>query len=182
MKGNKKILVAIVLLIVAAVSFTTYAIYRSSTTAEGTLNAAGWFVTVNGTDIEQVNLTFDINDIDWTSGTHTGYNDTIAPGDEGIIEFPVDATGSEVDVLLTAELDDGATLPTGMSVEITSGTNGVEEIAYDPNDMQTTIEITVKWDGDLSDTSTKDTNDKSFESDTLTIPIKLTARQKLATD
>ena len=181
MKGNKKILIAIVLLLIAAVSFTTYAIYRSSVTAEGSLKAAAWYVTLNGTDIEQVNnLTFDFDDIDWT--TNTGYNDTIAPGDEGVIEYVVDATGSEVDVLVIAELEDGATLPDGMSVEITSGTNGVQEISYDESNMQATIEVTVKWDGALSDTTSKDTNDKSFEDQDLTIPVKLTVRQKLATD
>ena len=180
MKGNKKILIAIVLLLIVAVSFTTYAIYRSSVTAEGSLKAAAWYVTLNGTDIEEVNnLTFDKDDIQWT--THTGYNDTIAPGDEGVIEYVVDASGSEVDVLVTAELEDGATLPDGMSVEITSGTNGVQEISYGDN-MQATVEITVKWDGDTDDTTAKDINDKSFEGQDLSIPVKLTVRQKLATD
>ena len=181
MKGNKKVLVAIVLLLIATVSFTTYAIYRSETTAQGSLKAAAWSVKVGSTDIESANVTFGINDITWT--THTGKNDTIAPGDTGTITLAIDATGSEVDVIVEAEIDeDNAVIPDGMTVTQTSGTNGKQEIAYNASSMTTNVVLTVTWPGDIDDPTSKDTTDKAKQGSTLTIPVKLKARQKLASD
>ena len=155
MKGNKKILVAIVLMLLISVTFTTLAIYRSSATATGTVRAAKWDVKVDGTAIESVNYTFDASDITWTS--LTGYNDTIAPGSEGYIEIPVSAAGSEVDVLLTAALG-STTLPTGMTAN---------------------VRINIAWAGAESDAVEKDTTDKAAQNSTLSIPVTLTAKQSL---
>ncbi len=180
MKGNKKILVAIAMMLFTVV-FTSYAIYRSSATGNGTLKAANWVVTVDGSSIESVSLDFDISDIDWTSGVHMGKNNTIAPGDTGTITIPVDATGSEVDVLLTAELGDITGLPDGMTVTV-NGTNGVQEIEYNASSMTANVVLTVTWAGALTDNSTKDGTDKTAAGSNLTIPVTLTARQKLSTD
>ena len=49
MKGNKKILVVAALLLLITAAFTTYAIYKSSATGEGSVNAAKWIVNVNNT-------------------------------------------------------------------------------------------------------------------------------------
>ena len=73
------------------IRYSTYAIYRASTNINGTIKAANWSVKVKktgatggeGTPISSATLTFTAADIDWTSGTHTGKNDTIAPGDVG---------------------------------------------------------------------------------------------------
>ncbi len=182
MKGNKKFLIVAVLLLLVAVSYTTYAIYRSTAEAEGTIKAAAWSVKVNNTDIEDTNLDldFDINDITWT--THTGKNDTIAPGDSGTVSFTVDATGSEVDVLLSAAVDANATLPAGMTATVTSGTNGVQTIPYAASNMTATVVVTVTWTGTVADLEGKDTTDKAAAGTNLTIPVTLTARQKLSTD
>ena len=190
MKGNKKLLVIAILLLMMSVGFTTYAIYRESTTATGTIKAAAWQVKVKKAEdtgeavaISTANLTFGINDITWT--THTGKNDTIAPGDTGYIDFTVDATGSEVDVILTAALGSGAsTLPDGMTAQVATGT---QTIQYAASNMTGTVRVNVTWTGTLADESTKDTTDlavgKSNETArTLSIPVELTARQKLASD
>ena len=186
MKGNKKILVAIVLLLLISISFTTYAIYRSSVTGSGSIRAAKWSVKVDDTDIEStsLNLNFTYDDITWAS-THYGYNKTIAPGDSGTLTIPVDATGSEVDVLLEAAINTAsANLPTGMTASVTSGTNGKQTIAYSTvtDAMKTNVVITLTWSGDINDGSSKDTTDKQAQNTTFTIPVTLTARQKLATD
>ncbi len=190
MKGNKKLLVIAILLLMMSVGFTTYAIYRESTTATGTIKAAAWQVKVKkATDtgeavaISTANLTFGINDITWT--THTGKNDTIAPGDTGYIDFTVDATGSEVDVILTAALGSGAsTLPAGMTAQVA---NGTQTIQYASSNMTGTVRVNVTWTGTIGDLAGKDTTDlavgKSNETArTLSIPVVLTARQKLSTD
>ena len=177
MKGNKKILTLSVLVLLLAVCFTTYAIYRSSTTATGSVKAAKWSVLVDGTAIESANYTFDAGDITWTS--LTGYNDTIAPGSEGYIEIPVDADGSEVDVVLEAALG-SVTLPNGMTAALATGADS-QEIAYSATEgaMEAKVRINIAWAGALTDTESKDTTDKAANDTTISIPVTLTARQSL---
>lgn len=180
MKGNKKLLVVAILLLLVAVSFGSYAIYRQSKTGTGSIKAAGWSVKVNNTDIASANFDFDIEDIQWT--THTGKNNTIAPGDSGTITIPVDATGSEVDVILEAAIDTTtADLPDGFTVSV-SGTNGVTEIPYAASNMTANVTLTVTWTGTLEDSSTKDGTDIAAQGSSLSIPVTLKARQKLSTD
>ena len=177
MKGDKKVLIAAILVLLLTVCFGTYAIYRSSTDATGTIRAAKWSVKVNDTDIATANYTFTAADVTWTS--LTGYNDTIAPGSTGYIEIPVDADGSEVDVVLTAELG-SVTLPTGMTVALASG-NDSQEIDYSATegDMEATVRINIAWSGSLDDTTAKDGTDVAAQNTTFSIPITLTARQSL---
>ncbi len=176
-KGNKKILALSVMILLVAVCFTTYAIYRSSADATGNVDAAKWSVKIDGTDIASANYTFTASDIHWTS--RTGYNDTIAPGSEGYIEIPVDADGSEVDVILSAALG-SATLPDGMTVSLGTGSDS-QTIAYSATEgaMETTVRINIAWAGAESDTTTKDTTDKSVNDTQLSIPVTLTAKQSL---
>lgn len=175
MKGNKKILVAALLVLLLAVSFTTYAIYRSSTTGTGSLKAAGWSVKIKDTDIENASFTFGYSDITWT--THRGKNNTIAPGDSGTITIPVDATGSEVDVVISAALGN-ATLPEGMSVSVSGDSS--KTIPYAASNMKENIELTITWTGTESDTTTKDSSDMEKDGTTLSIPVTLTAKQALS--
>ena len=175
MKGNKKVLTLAVLVLLLAVCFTTYAIYRSTGNGTGSVNAAAWSVKVNDTDIETGSFTFGYDDITWT--TLTGYNKTIAPGSTGTITIPVDATGSEVDVLLTATLG-SATLPDGMTVSLASGA-GSQTIPYNASDMSTDVTLEIAWAGSDSDTSTKDGTDLAAESSSISIPVTLTAKQSL---
>ena len=178
MKGDKKILVAAILVLLLAVCFGTYAIYRATGNATGSIKTAAWSVKVNGTDIASTNYTFGVDNITWT--TLTGYNHTSAPGSEGYIEIPVDATGSEVDVVLTATLD-STTLPNGMTATLASG-NDSQTIAYSTTTdaMKTKVRINIAWTGSESDTSEKDGTDLAAKGTTLSIPVTLTAKQSLA--
>ena len=177
MKGDKKILVVAVLLLLLAVSFSTYAIYRSNADGAGSVKAAAWSVKIDGTDIAEANFDFTAADITWT--TLTGYNNTIAPGSEGYIEIPVDADGSEVDVILTATLG-SVTLPDGMSVALATG-SGTQTIGYSATEgqMEAKVRINVAWSGTDEDTTAKDTTDKAVQSTTISIPVTLTAKQSL---
>lgn len=179
MKGNKRLLVLAVLLLLVTVTFGTYAIYRSSATGTGTLKAAAWSVKVKGTAIESANFDFGYSDITWTA--NPGKNNTIAPGATGYIEIPVDATGSEVDVVLTAELGTVTNGPEeGFTVALADG-NDNQIIAYSTteNAMKTNVRLNVTWTGTTSDLEGKDTKDKAAQGKTISIPVTLTARQKV---
>lgn len=79
MKENKKLLVIAILLLLITVSFTTYVIYKSSTTGESTINTAAWVV--------KVGITYG-----WYWGSTTVVkNNKIAPGDKGTIEIKPEA-------------------------------------------------------------------------------------------
>ena len=63
MKGNKKILLLLILVLLITVCFGTYAIYRASGSANGSIKAAAWSVKIDGTDIASANYTFDASNI-----------------------------------------------------------------------------------------------------------------------
>ena len=174
MQKNKKILLGllIILLLVVVTIGTTYAMYRSTTTGEGTIKIAKWSIKVDGTNIDQASYTFDADDVTWSA--NPGKNNTIAPGATGYIDIPVDATGSEVGVIITAELG-SVTLPQGMTVTLASGS---QTIPYS-TDMSTNVRLNIAWSGATTDTTAKDTSDKSAQGTTITIPVTLTARQVL---
>ncbi len=179
MKGDKKILIIAALLLLISASFTTYAIYRDSTTATGSIKAANWVVKIDKgvsatTPIANANMTFTAEDITWT-GTHYGKNNTIAPGDSGTIQFTVDATGSEVDVVVEAEIDSNASIPDGMTAVITGG--GTQNITYNATSMTATVTITVTWSGSVADSSSKDGTDKAVAGTNLSLPVNITVRQ-----
>ena len=177
MKGNKKILVLAILVLLLTVCFGTYAIYRESTNATGSIRAAKWSVKVDGTDIATANYTFTAADITWE--TKTGYNDTIAPGSTGYIEIPVDADGSEVDVLLSATLGT-TTLPNGMTASVDVGSES-QTIKYSATEgeMEGKVKINSAWAGADWDTTAKDTTDLAAQNTTFSIPVTLTAKQSL---
>ena len=176
MKGDKKILILALLVLLLSVCFSTYAIYRQSADGEGSVDAAKWSVKVNGTDIASANFDFDIDDVTWTN--LTGYNDTIAPGTVGYIDIDVDADGSEVDVILTAALDT-TNLPDGMTATVDGG--NTKNIAYSATDgdMEETIRINIEWAGADTDTATKDGTDLAKNDTTLSLPVTLTAKQSV---
>ena len=101
-----------------------------------------------------------------------------------ISNLPVDADGSEVDVLLTATIGDVSGLPAGMTATVTSGTNGIQTIPYSAtaHAMESNVVITITWTGTIEDESGKDDTDMAKQGTNLSIPVTLTARQKLATD
>ena len=178
MKGNKKILVAALLLLLISVSFGTYAIYRSTATATGTLTPARWSVKLGQNDFESANFTFTAADL--TCTTNPGKAGTIAPGANCYINIPVDASGSQVDVILTATLGN-VTLPAGWTVGLETGADS-QTIEYNATSMTANVKVNVAWAGAESDDATKDGTDKAqgINPTALTIPVTLTAKQSLS--
>lgn len=181
MKGNKKLLVLAVLVLLLTVVFSTYAIYRTSNTAGGEVSAADWSVKIGDTDLESVTLLFDGNDLDCTSPGYTAAKAAgkIAPDTVCTIPISIDADGSEVDVILTATLGQ-ATLPSGMSVALANGDDS-KTISYSATEgeMEDTVTLEVTWLGSTSDNSTKDGTDLGVAGTDISIPVTLTARQNL---
>ena len=163
MKGDKKILALAILVLLLSVCFGTYAIYRQSSEGTGTIKAAAWSVKVKNQPITST-FTFDYS--------------AIAPGSTGQIIIPVDATGSEVDVILTAALGTVTGLPTGMTVSLASGSDS-QTINYNDASKTKNVVIEIAWAGADSDNATKDSNDLSVQGTNLSIPVTLTAKQSL---
>jgi len=175
MKGNKKLLVVAILLLLIAVSYGTYAIYRESVTATGSMTAAAWSVTIDGSSFDSATLEFDIDDL--TCTTNPGKAGTIAPGAECYIDYAIDADGSQVDVVVEVD-ETGSTIPEGFDVSIGSGTLSIPYSAT-AGGMEATARLNVKWPGALTDDASKDSDDLALKGTNLSFSIKLVARQAL---
>ncbi|MBR3660767.1 MAG: hypothetical protein IKN63_02570 [Bacilli bacterium] len=183
MKGNKKIFVIAVLLLLIAVGYGTYAIYRETQNINGSVRTANWSVQLNGNNFSSTALTFNLSQL--TCDSNPGQNGTIAPGAECYIDYVINADGSEVDVVVEAALDtdNSSNIPTNMEVALgdTNGNAGPVTIPYSATSgqMQKTVRLNVVWPGDILDDSTKDGEDLQDKNKNVTIAVKLTARQSL---
>ena len=184
MKGDKKLLVIAVLLLLISVSFTTYAIYRETATGNGTIRTANWVVNLDkgvtaSTPIATANITFTGQDLNCGSeSARHGKNNTIAPGDACTVNFTVDALGSEVDVVVDATVNT-TNLPANITVTPSYGGSD-NKIPYSTTAMNKTITLSVNWAGALGDTAAKDTADLGLKNTNITIPVTITARQDIS--
>ena len=190
MKGNKKLLIITILLLVITIGFTTYAIYKTSLSGTGTVTAATWnvsFADGQTTMSENFNIQFSPSDCNQANdGTNNHVAEgKIAPGVTCSKTIDVNATGTEVDVLLTAESGDITATKGGDSVAITNANeftvnvttnpdNGI--IAYNAQTKTATVTVSVAW---KSDEGLKDPYDTALNGATITVPIALTAKQYL---
>ena len=192
MKGNKKILVIAVLLLLIAVSYGTYAIYKTSVSGTGTVTAAAWTVQFkNGatTLTDSFTVTFDTTDC---VNTHVA-NGKIAPGAKCTKQITLDATGTEVDVAYQVSVDNanitasksGSAVATTnantftASLTDTSGNALDGEILMTDSSMTETIVVNLEWAGTDADTN-PNTADTALEGATITVPLTLTAKQMVS--
>lgn len=182
MKGDKKILTIAILLLLISVGFTTYAIYKSTTAAGGTVKLAAWHVEVGESDFTEspasTSFVLTLNDLDCT--THNGKNGTMAPGDTCTLKIPVSAAGSEVDVDFTATIGTVENAPAGMTVvlgnDATTETHLVQWTDSTAEGAMTyEFELEVSW--PTADETTTNAADVSKQGQTVTIPVTLTAAQ-----
>ena len=103
MKENKKLLIVAILLLLVAVSYTTYAIYRSHLSANTTVTAAKWSAALKNGATAVDTLNFDSSQLNCGENRH-GKNNTVAPGDTCSLTFTVDLDESEVDAKVAATL------------------------------------------------------------------------------
>ena len=179
MKGNKKILVIAILLLLIAVSYGTYAIYKSSAATNAEVTAAVWQVDfLNG----QTEVTSSQN-LELTCANNSHVKDgVIAPGATCTGTLTIDATDTEVDVAYSVTqtgnvLADGVALSgdeNDFTVTITD--NGTGQIAYNANPQTATVTVSLAWAG-TEDATTTDPADTAIQGSTLTVPITVTAKQ-----
>ncbi len=187
MKGNKKLLVVAVLLLLLAVSYSTYAIYKSSATGTGSVNAAAWVVKVQSGSQSEANIvtsnTFTLDDITWDTTNRVGQNNTIAPGDHGTVQIKIDADGSQVAVDYVVAID--VTALNNPNFTVTADSNGdplIGTINYSATAgaMEKTITLNVVWTAVDDDTPTTGANAKdiALQGTQLSIPVTVTATQR----
>lgn len=184
MKGNKKILVIAVLLLLIAVSYGTYAIYRTSVAGDATVTAAKWDIEFKDGDTAINNLNVTFTEDDCKNNAHVK-NGVIAPGARCTKTITVDAKNTEVDVVLTAETGtpkaDGSAVPTAANQFTASATvtttpaGGV--ITYDATEKTATVVVELQWGGEEGADS-YDPADTGLQGKKITVPVTLIAKQK----
>ena len=177
MKGNKKILVVAVLLLLIAVSYSTYAIYKSEASSSDSVRAAHWVIEVNDTDIVTSN-TFALGTLDCGSTPVSKVNGAIAPGDTCTATIEIDATGSEVAVDYNVAIDTSA-LTTLANSEISvaphTGSTLTGTINYSASSMTQNVVLDVTW--NAVDSTTQNAKDIETALADLTIPVTVTVTQ-----
>lgn len=182
MKGNKKILIVAVLLLLIAVSYGTYAIYKTSVTGSATVTAAKWDVAFkNGETTLAADYELAFSTTECTNNAHVK-DGVIAPGASCSKNIILDAGTSEVDVAYevttgTIQVDGSAMDEDANPITATvSPANG--SITYSNNTRQQTITVTIAWDGTDNDENPNaaDTTIGKAAS-TITVPLTLVAKQ-----
>ena len=183
MKGNKKILVIAILLLLIAVSYGTYAIYKSSFAGNATVTAAIWDVKFKNGETELTNnfpLAFGATDC---VGNDHVKNGVIAPGATCRKTVTLDAGTSEVDVKYEVSQNGDVTVSDGtlaganqftVSFSPAQGT-----ITWNDAEHRTAdFEVVLTWAGE-DDTPTDSVNDADtlLAGKTFTVPVTLVAKQ-----
>lgn len=175
-KSNKGLLVIAILLLVMTISISSLAAYKSSAKGTSGAKVAKWSVKVNDNDIVTTDsFTFGEEDITWDENENIKEG-KIAPGASGKIEFEIDATESEVPVDYVIEVDEEAIGNDNISVEV-SEKEGTIDYSKTSSEMKKTVTIEIIWDALNVDA----TNNKDLEiaGETIEIPVKVTATQKV---
>ncbi len=179
-KGNKRLLVLAALLLLIAVGTSTYAIYKSS--AEGTASAstANWVVKVNNADTVATN-TFTLDQVNWGTNANVA-SGKIAPGSTGTVTITLDATGTEVALNYTATVGTIKEGNVALSTDrITASLDGNAEGTIGLSDAKTkTITLTITWLGAADDDAEEVAADLALRAKNITIPVTVTATQKLS--
>jgi hypothetical protein len=186
MKGNKKILAIAVLLLLIAVSYTTYAIYKTSVAGNAEVTAAKWEVAFkNGATALENNYTLTLEGADCTNN-HVAEG-KIAPGATCTKEITLDASQAEGDVTydvtvgtVTAEKGGSPVETTGANAFTATLENESGEstgtIAYNAGTKTATLTLTVAWAG-TENAQTVDPKDTALSGATIKVPATLTAKQ-----
>jgi hypothetical protein len=184
MKGNKKILIVAVLLLLIAVSYGTYAIYKTSVAGSATVTAAKWdvaFKNVETTLTANYELAFGATECNTNTHVKPG---KIAPGVTCTKDIILDAGTSEVDV--TYDVTAGTPTIGGSAIDSNANAftasvspqNGTIAYSATGTARQQTITVTVAWAGtdDDENPNAADTTIGKAAS-TITVPLTLVAKQ-----
>ncbi len=187
MKGNKKLLVVVALLLLLTLTFTSYAIYKSSYSGNANVTAAKWNVSFAAGQTAITNnfvLTFDATDC--PGNTHTA-NNVIAPGAYCEKTITVDAADTQVDVKVEATAGNPTVGGSAISSDANTftatatvaATNGI--ITYGNATRTTTVTVRIEWagvdDSEADPADVKNGADTLLQGQTITVPVTLTAKQ-----
>ena len=178
MKKKTKLLIALLLVFVGV--GLTYAVYTTSVGGNASVESANWLIKVKVNETET-----DVSN--GSNNVELGSCEKLAPGGSCTLPFRVDATGTEVDTILTVELGNnvtGATLEeltnAGINLRISDGVN--EDYAYLLN-MGTykDLNLVINWEAGDEDDDTKAGYDVSIANklSSITIPVNMVVKQRL---
>ena len=181
MKGNKKLLIVAILLLLITVSFTTYAIYKTSVEGTAKVDTAAWQIKFqDGSEILTDNFEVSFTDTDCVNN-HVKPG-KIAPGATCTKTITLDATGTEVDVeysataLSSAVKVGGNDVPANANQFTVTLSGGTGTIAYNAASQTAELTLTLAWDGTDTDEN-PNAADTALAGQTVTVPVTLTAKQ-----
>ena len=182
MKKETKLLIALLLVFVGV--GLTYAVYTTSVGGNANVSAANWLIKVKtGSNLngEGIDVSGGANNIE------LGSCQKLAPGGSCTLPFRVDATGTEVDTILTVELGSnvsGATLEeltnAGINLRISDGIN--EDYAYLLNmGAYKDLNLVINWEAGDEDDDVKAAADVYIANNIseITIPVNMIVKQRL---
>ena len=187
MKGNKKLLVVAVLLLLIAVSYGTYAIYRESFTGSAQVTAATWSAeikkSVGGTDTALTD-SFSLTGGDFVcTGGHSKVAGKIAPGDTCTATLVADLDGSEVDAKVGVTLNTTSVngrFTVSLTDENGTAVSGEVSVPYSATagGMEKTFKVVIAWDGTDNET-VNPTDTDTLAGKNITIPVTISAHQDM---
>ncbi len=184
MKNNKFLILTVLFFIFSTGIFvSTYALYRSYSVTNTSVETANFAINVNGTELSTTTNTFDIGSLNWTNSLGTATkNGKIAPGAYADLNIVVDATGSEVNVDYNITMNDlsGFTITSGTDLDPSySPSTGTIAYATGANSMQVVVPVRIMWEGSSSDSATKNSTDIAMMNQTKTLEISVLANQHM---
>ena len=182
MDGNKKILIIAILMMLIAVSYGTYAIYKTSLSGNATVTAATWNVSFKegqNTITDTFNLQFGAADC---VNNHVA-NGKIAPGASCTKNITIDATGTEVDVEYTLTVDNenikvnNAAQPANSNSITASIGSSDGTILMTDSSKTDTVAVTITWNGQEGESY--DSGDTTIGEGgyNIVVPVTLVAKQ-----
>lgn len=182
MKGNKKLLVVAVLLLLVVVSYTTYAIYRTSLAGSAKVTAASWSAVLkNGSST--LTDSFELTGSDFTcTGGHAQVAGKIAPGDTCTATLVADLDGSEVNAKVGVTIDTtgiGNRFTVSLMDENDAAVSGEVAVPYSSTEggMEKTFKVVIAWDG--TDSDGVNPTDVGLQGREITLPVTFTAHQDM---
>lgn len=189
MRTNKTLRIASVLLIAVLMTTCiiggTFAKYTSNLAVTAKQGIATWNVTLDSNDLDtategiQINLADTVLDTNGEAETDVK-SGLIAPGTNGSFKIGIkNASQVKANAVLTLTVP---TLPTGMTLKngATNLSAGVQtvNVALDMEQSAATeVEFTWEWVYDTETAGANDTNDLTFQGQTLSIPVAIAVTQ-----
>ena len=182
MKNNKKVTIVALLLLIAVttgVIALTYSRYTSEATRNPSAQIPKWTNKVGGTPITTAKQTITLTEVNFVQNANVAAN-KIAPGVTAKIPVELDATGTEVSVDYKIEISGSITVtPANSKISLKNGAAVVGTIDKDASNKKKTIEVEIVWENNEANNAA-DTANGTSTSLTATIPLKVTATQKVA--